>query len=104
MASLSNLTSWLNSHADFGDEQMMTSFVLGTSKPMQPADVDNGARADLSRECCTVKLSHLPLPVGLHHQLLLCSGCFTSDLLVILNQLYLQNSLTNNFTMVVSHS
>ena len=44
----------LNSHEDFGDEQIMTSRVLGTSKPMQPADVDSSALADLRRGCSTL--------------------------------------------------
>ena len=101
-----NLTSWLNSHADFGDEHMMTSFVLGTSSPMQPAEVDNRARADLRRVCCTAKQYHLPFPVGLHHLLLLSSGRLASEFLIILNQLNLAEFIyeLNMFTMVVSQT
>ena len=40
-------TSWLNSHADDGEEQMTTQRVWGTSRPMAPADVERRALTSL---------------------------------------------------------
>ena len=68
------VTSWLNSQAVEGEELMTTRLVLGTSRPMLPAEVDSSTRASLLFKYALKdeNLSFIPTPLCSGQQLSAC--------------------------------
>ena len=78
-----SFTSWLNSQAVEGEEWMTTRLVVGTSRPMDPADVDRSTRASLLiKHALNMQTSVLPIPIAVYHQLLVSSSTVPRKLLM----------------------